>query len=181
MCITLDIGDKSGGRGGRPALRFYDPMLSRGATASAHKSLYHLTLMAGCNAPGNFLPSHRQLHAQDIDGMQIPIGFIEHLLPILGMSGFREETKLSSTYGMNDKGGMNKEQFGNYMLKCFAPLWPDARDQNGKRVICLVDGGPGRTNLEMLARLCLRGVLLFPSGPPNTTHVLQVMDMLFAA
>jgi hypothetical protein len=31
----------------------------------------------------------------------------------------------------------------------------------------------------MLVKLRLMGILLFPAGPPNTTHLLQVMDQLF--
>jgi hypothetical protein len=80
---------------------------------------------------------------------------------------------------MNTKGGMNGKEFANYMLNSYLSLYPDAADLPKKRVCVLVGGGPGQTNTEMLASLRLSGLLLFPSGPPNMTHVLQIMDMLF--
>jgi hypothetical protein len=80
----------------------------------------------------------------------------------------------SPTYGVNTKGGMNNDDFGQYILKNFVPLVAnDAADIPGKRVILLVDGGPGRTNEAMLEQLRMYGIYLFPAGPPNTTHILQ--------
>jgi hypothetical protein len=80
---------------------------------------------------------------------------------------------------MNEKGSMTKEELENYFMNHFAKLFPDKADLPGYRVAVLIDGGPGRTNLEMLAKLRLMGILLFPSGPPNTTALLQIMDQLF--
>jgi hypothetical protein len=86
----------------------------------------------------------------------------------------------SNTYGVNEKGGMNKEEFGKWASTNFIKLVAgDVADLPGKRVLLLVDGGPGRTNEEMLNKRRHLGIYLFPSGPPNTTHVLQIMDMLF--
>jgi hypothetical protein len=61
----------------------------------------------------------------------------------------------------------------------FVKLWPDKANIPGKHVCALIDGGPGRTNAEMLTKLHIMGILLFPAGPPNTTQLLQIMDQLF--
>jgi hypothetical protein len=81
------------------------------------------------------------------------------------------------SWGMNEKGSMNKEELENFFMNHFAKLFPSKADLPEKRVAVLINGGPGRTNLEMLAKLCLMGIfLLFPSGLPSTTALLQIMD-----
>jgi hypothetical protein len=179
--IVLDNGPKNSSKGGRPAMSFYDPKQSCEATQSTHKSSYHCTGLFGATAGGEFLPPHFQLptDAEDPGNHQIPIEFVEHMLEINGKFGFSESKPHPVTIGVNEKGGMNNAEFAKYMQNCLTALFPDARDEPGKRVCVLVDGGPGRTNMEMLAELRLDGILLFPAGPPNTTHLLQIMDLLF--
>jgi hypothetical protein len=75
---------------------------------------------------------------------------------------------------------MNCEELDNYFMKNYAKLWSDNKaDIPGKHICCLIDGGPGRTNEDMLVKLRLMGILLFPAGPPNMMYLLQVMDQLF--
>ena len=149
---------------------------------AAHKSSYSATLLAGSLASGKKLPEHFQLptDATETDQTKIPIDFIADMHDTVAQyHGTVEPQRYSNTYGMNEKGGMNKEEFGNYMLNSLRRCFPSSADIDGKRVLVLVDGGPGRTNEEMLEALRLLGILLFPSGPPNTTHILQVQDMLY--
>ena len=54
-------------------------------------------------------------------------------------------------------------------------IFPDAADVDGKRVIVKIDSGSGRTNPCLLAKLRLRGVVLYP-GCPNNTSVSQETD-----
>jgi hypothetical protein len=168
-------------KGGRESVVFFDPLISDGPEMSAHKNSFSGTLMQGCTAGKELVPPHFQLpsDAMTEDGMRISSDFIKDMKLTLGKFGHDERKEFPCTYGMNTKGGMNGKEFANYMLNCYLPLYPDAADLPTKRVCVLVDGGPGRTNTEMLASLRLSGLLLFPSGPPNTTHVLQIMDMLF--
>jgi hypothetical protein len=168
-------------KGGREAVVFFDPMISDSPEMSAHKNSFSCTLMQGCTAGKELIPPHFQLpsDAMSEDGMRISSDFIKDMKLTLGKFGHDERTEFPCTYGMNTKGGMNSKEFSNYMLNSYLPLYPDAADLPTKRVCVLVDGGPGRTNTEMLSSLRLSGLLLFPSGPPNTTHVLQIMDMLF--
>ena len=55
------------------------------------------------------------------------------------------------------------------------PLYLDARDVIGKRVLLIVDSGPGRLNGDLLAILRLNGFYM-TAGTPNTTHITQSTD-----
>ena len=70
---------------------------------------------------------------------------------------------------------MNDEEFESYVETSIMPLYPYAKDEPGHRVLLGPDSGPGRMNVSLLARLRLRGFVLYP-GVPNTTAVLQEMD-----
>ena len=79
------------------------------------------------------------------------------------------------TVGMNSSGGMDDTEFAKYIENSIMPLFPDAEDQYGKRVLIKCDGGPGRMNKNLLAKLRMRGFILYP-GLPNSTHVTQETD-----
>jgi hypothetical protein len=139
-------------------------------------------------AGGKALPPHFVLPTEAREENQaIPIDFIEHMKRVLfdlsnepnDPNDSNDSKYHSVTYGMNKKGSMNCEELDNYFMNNYAKLWSDKADVPGKRICCLIDGGPGRTNEDMLVKLRLMRILLFPAGPPNTTHLLQVMDQLF--
>ncbi len=79
------------------------------------------------------------------------------------------------SFGQNEKGGMDNEEFKKYMLNSIVPLFPHARDKAGHRVLLKVDSGPGRLSLNLLSKLRLLGFILYPCVP-NTTHVTQETD-----
>ena len=64
--------------------------------------------------------------------------------------------------GLNEKGGMDDDEFEKYLKNSIIPLYPDALDVPGKRVMIKVDSGPGRMNIELLAELRLLGILSVP-------------------
>ena len=70
---------------------------------------------------------------------------------------------------------MDAVEFEKYLSNRILPLYPDAKDVPLKRVAIIVDSGPGRLNLQMLAKLRVRGFYLI-AGVPNTTHVTQATD-----
>jgi hypothetical protein len=76
------------------------------------------------------------------------------------------------TFGQNEKGGMDDEEFEKYLLNLIMPLYPNAKDKQGKHVILKADSGPGTTNLSLLTKLRLLGFVLYPCMP-NTMHVTQ--------
>ena len=55
------------------------------------------------------------------------------------------------TFGFNAKGGMDNEQFKEYFKTNIAPLYPDAEDEHGKRVMIKVDSVPGRLEIDFFS------------------------------
>ena len=94
---------------------------------------------------------------------------------ILGKFGKQAHGELPCTFGMNAKGGMDEKEFEEYIMNSIIPLFPDARNVRGKRVMIKIDSGPGQLNPVLIARLCLLGFVLYPSVP-NTTAVSQETD-----
>jgi hypothetical protein len=76
---------------------------------------------------------------------------------------------------MNEKGGMNDEEFERYINNTIIPLFPDMEDTPGKRVLLKVDSRPGRNCMSLLISCRFRGLYLFP-GLPNATSVQQETD-----
>jgi hypothetical protein len=78
---------------------------------------------------------------------------------------------------MNERGGMNTDEFEFYVKNSLLTLYPDAADVPGRRVLLKADSGPGRKNTELMACLRVRGFYFIP-GLPNSTHVTQEMELL---
>ena len=49
-------------------------------------------------------------------------------------------------------------------------LYPDAKDESGKRVVVKVDSAPGHLCMKLRTLACNIGFLIYP-GVPNTTVV----------
>ena len=78
----------------------------------------------------------------------------EHTPRVMGMFGSTEVKGWPVSFGMNEKGGMDDDEFEKFMLNSIVPLYPNAKNKPGQRVIIKVlDSGPGRTNLKLLAKL----------------------------
>jgi hypothetical protein len=94
---------------------------------------------------------------------------------VYGQFGFDSPRYHNCTFGLNEKAGMNAEEFQKYLMNSILPLYPDIGNIPGKRVLLKVDSGPGRMDFEMLAEMKAMGLLLVP-GVPNSTHVTQETD-----
>ncbi len=173
------LDNTKGQRGGRPSTVLYAPEIAGGAT-QASKNSYSPTIICGANAKGEAVPPHFQLksEAKTGDRQRIAIDVIMNCKSVNGQFGHPSTQILYCTYGMNEKAGMTTIELSKYMEKAIIPLYPDAQDVPGKRVIIKVDSGPGRTNVAMLAGLRVRGLYMIPSVP-NTTHVTQEADQLY--
>ena len=73
---------------------------------------------------------------------------------------------------MNAKGGMDDVDFDEYLYNSLIPLYSDAEDVKGKRVIFKLDTGYGRMGMKLLAWLHLLRFVLYP-GVSNTTTISQ--------
>ena len=60
-----------------------------------------------------------------------------------GKFGWGEITEFGCTYGMNEKGVMNDNEFAKNVISNVVHLFPDRADADGYRVIFKCDGGPG--------------------------------------
>jgi len=94
---------------------------------------------------------------------------------VKGEFGLGEIASKPVSIGMNEKGGMDEEEFAKYIRNAIMPLYPNALPAKGKWVLLKCDSGPGRLNLDLLAELRASGFILFP-GVPKTTAVSQVTD-----
>jgi hypothetical protein len=61
------------------------------------------------------------------------------------------------SFGMNAKGGMDDDEFFEYLLKSIMLLYPDLTPVNGKWVVLKCDSGPGWLNEKLLAMLRYHG------------------------
>ena len=137
-------------------------------------------MIAGSTAAGELIPPHFQFqtHAQSVDTQSININLVTFLPNIIGKFGTEEKREWAVTFGYNAKGGMDNEQFKEYFRTNIAPLYPDAEDKVGKRVVVKVDSGPGRLEIDFLAEARTSGFIIYPSVP-NTTAVTQETDQSY--
>ncbi len=79
--------------------------------------------------------------------------------------------------GMNEKGGMNDEEFECSVNNSIVPLFPDLKDTPGKRILLKVDSGPGRNGQDLLNKCRFRGIFIYPGLPNATSSVQQKTDI----
>ena len=103
---------------------------------------------------------------------------IRYMLDVRGTFGFDSEQSFPVSIGLNNKGGMDDEEFFEYLKKSIMKLWPDAAPVKGRWVVIKVDSGPGRLNPDLLSFLRFHGFILYP-GVPNTTAVTQETDQSY--
>ena len=176
---SLSLDGSSINRGGRPAAYWFDPRLPQVGITTA-KTSYSSTMITGSNAYGEALPPHFQFvsSAQTDDAKMITVDCIRYMKKVRGVFGMgagASEESFGVTIGLNEKGGMDMEEFAKYLRNSIMPLYPNAAPEFGKWVILKCDSGPGRLNLDLLADLRSDGFILFP-GVPNTTAVSQETD-----
>ena len=90
---------------------------------------------------------------------------------------WKEECKIYwSVRGAKREGGNGRGGIRKYFRNCILPLFPDALDLPGFCIMVKVDSGPGRLNVNLLAKLRLLGFCLYPGVSKNTTAVTQETD-----
>ena len=176
-CISLD--GSNGNRGGRPSVTFYDKRFPQLGKATS-KTALTTTMISGSSAAGEPLPPHFQFQtsAQTAEAEYIRIECIRYMLDVRAQFGHDTEQSFPISLGLNSKGGMDVDEFYEYIVKSIMRLYPDAAPTAGKWVVIKCDGGPGRLNEELLAYLRFHGYLLYP-GVPNTTAVTQETDQSY--
>ncbi len=56
--------------------------------------------------------------------------------------GCKDVREWPAAIGMNEKGGMNDNEFDKYINNSILPLFPNLEDVPGKRALLKVDSGP---------------------------------------
>ena len=100
---------------------------------------------------------------------------VAYMPHVCGKFGASKEQTWAITIWRNAKGGMEDVKFDEYLSNSLIPLYPDAEDLKGKRVIFKLDSGPGRLGVKLLARILPLGFVLYPFVP-NTTALSQDTD-----
>ena len=116
---SLSLDGSSINRGGRPAAYWFDPRLPQVGITTA-KTAYSSTMITGSNAYGEALPPHFQFtsSAQTDEGKMITVDCIRYMKKVrgvFGMGGASEES-FGATIGLNEKGGMDMEEFAAMYL-----------------------------------------------------------------
>ncbi len=176
-CLVLD-GSKCN-RGVRLEITFYSPNLPN-LGRSTIKTNMATTMITGSTAAGEPILPHFQFStmAQSEDTQRVNIRMSAYFPKIKGTFGTDSEKDWPVTFGMNLKGGMDEKEFRSFFLNSIVPLFLDAQDFKGKRVIMKVDSGPGRMELGFLAEARTLGFIIYP-GVPNTTAVTQETDQSY--
>ena len=141
---NLSLDGSNSNRGGRPTATYYDvrfPQLGK----STSKSALSTTMITGSTAAGEALPPHFQFQtsSQSAENESIRIEMIRYMLDVRGTFGHDEEQCFPISIGLNNKGGMDNEEFFEYLKKSIMKLWPDAAPVKGRWVVIKVDSGLG--------------------------------------
>ncbi len=176
-CLSLD--GNNGNRGGPPTVTYYDVRFPQLGKATS-KSVLMTTMISGSPAAGEPLPPHFQFQttAQTAEAEAIRIETIGYMLDVRGTFGHKSEQSFPVSLGLNNKGGMDDDEFFEYLQKLIMKLYPNAAPVKGPWVVIKCDSGLGRLNPTLLAYLRYHGFILYP-GVPNTTAVTQEMDQSY--
>lgn len=122
-----------------------------------------ITVREAC--PPNF---QFMTNTQSDEGMQIGIESVLLMHNIVEKFGLSKEISCPVSLGANEKGGMEDEEFTEYLRTAIMPLCPTA--ENGKWVILKCDSSPGHRNIQLLADLRDSGFALLSGVPNNNSH-----------
>ena len=111
---------------------------------------------------GDPLPPHFQLKntATTDDGNMINARFNNKIPHVRGQWVFGKVVERGCTANCNLKAGMDSVEFSKYLQQAIMPLYPYSQYIPGKRVMIIVDSGPGIYDRDMLVALRARGSIL---------------------
>jgi hypothetical protein len=116
--------------------------------------------------------------SQSVDTQSVNINLVTFLPNVIGKFGAKDKKECAVTFGYNAKGGMDNEQFNEYFRTNIAPLYLDAEDKVGKRVMVNIDSCPGRLEIDFLAEGRTSGFIINPSVS-NRTALTQETDQSY--
>ncbi len=124
-------------RGGRPAAYWFDLRLPQVGITTA-KTAYSSMMITGSKAYGEALPPHFQFtsSAQTDEGRMITVDCIRYMKKVQGQFGMGMSESFGVTIRLNEKGGMDMEEFAKYvcnaiMPNAIMPLYPNSAPEFG--------------------------------------------------
>ena len=111
---ALSLDGAAGRCGGRPSVLLTDPLLQASFTRTS-KSSITVTMITGSSAAGEPIAPHFQFPTRAKENPKFNIEIARWLKKVRGKFG--EDRYWGSTIGMNEKGGMNTEEFEKYVLQ----------------------------------------------------------------
>ena len=95
------------------------------------------------------LPHFQLKYVAEVDNKHSQTAFIKGLPNVMGVYNTVGTSVDSSpcSFNCNATAGMDAKEFRKYLKDSIWPLYPTACDQPGKRVLLILDGGPGCNDL----------------------------------
>jgi hypothetical protein len=174
--FSMDRADGGiGGIGGRPTNSITIANITRSGTGY-NKASMSSTLMCGTNAAGEPPPVHVMFssNAQE-ENFVVDCHWVAVMPKIQGIFEHESINECCAQVIVNEKGGSDRRVLSQCLTDYQERLYPDADDVPGKRILCKINGGPGRLDEKALSEARTRSVYLFP-GVQNTTAVTQETD-----
>ena len=175
MGFSLD-GSKNG-VGGRESATPTNPNLPE-AGKPTNKSSQKSSWMFGMNFDDEPLPPMVVLPS----AAEIPkfkVHFVTEMPQVEGVFGFPGARFFAPVFAASENASFDNKLFLQWINEILVPLFPDAEDKAGYRVLLKSDSGPGRFSVEFRSVARSHGVYFFP-GPPNGTELGQEMDQLYS-
>ncbi len=119
-------------------------------------------MITGSNAYGEALPPHFQFTstmAKTMEGMRAPNECYLYSKKVVGAFGLEGEKLWPATFGVNNKGGMDNDEFVLYLRTNIMPLYPNAALKKGQWMILKCNSRPGLMNIDLLAELRASGFI----------------------
>mmetsp|Transcript_27582 Transcript_27582/g.60431 ORF Transcript_27582/g.60431 Transcript_27582/m.60431 type:complete len:160 (-) Transcript_27582:425-904(-) len=83
-----------------------------------------------------------------LKNIRMNVEWVEGMPRVYVQFGCEERQWFVTTFNSNEAGGMDAEELLKYFEINVFPLYPDAADVPGKRVLIKIDGGPGRLHFS---------------------------------
>ena len=74
-----------------------------------------------------------------------------HVPRVIGKFGHDDVKEFDITFGLNTMGGMDDDEFQQYIVNSILPLYPNTREKPRHCLLLKCNSGPGRLQIKLLA------------------------------
>ena len=173
--MSFGLSADANSLGGREGMIYVTDLVKNSGQSTQHSSL-KVTVFAGMNFADEAFPPLIILPTSG-ETTRLKTELISRMHQIEGRFGHSNRKRFSPMIAATPKGSMNATILDSY-LKYLTQLYPDIRDEEGKRLFVKLDNGVGRDNTDFLFNSRSFGAYIWP-GLPNTSEGTQEMDQAF--